>query len=186
MRIRQAWLMSLLEWQMRVGKGHNLVNSMVYNAYSLSSAGHTLLQTPHKLPSVEMKGCKAITTIRSLMSSSEKWFPISSETDYHFPGIFSHPYSQRLGFCVDISILSQYDSTNPHFLFTDIQIGKGKAHNTQTVSMKVRSVKRVSERINKGNPLANKAFTTIAYNVTNMTSTKDVRLLFDVHVLAGK
>ena len=38
MRIRQAWLVDLLEREMRVGKGHNRVNSMVYNAYSLSSA----------------------------------------------------------------------------------------------------------------------------------------------------
>ena len=48
----------------------------------------------------------------------------------------------------------------------------------------IRSVKRVSERVNKGDSLANKAFTTIACNITKMTSTKDVRLLFDV--LAGK
>ena len=151
MRTRQAWVMGLLERQMRVGKGHNLVNKMVYNVYSLSSAGCTFLQNPHelKLPSVETKkrttsssdeepetrthrkgkGCKAVTTIRSLMSSSKKWFPISSETDYHFPGVFSHPYPQRLGFCEDISTLPHYDSTNPHFLFTDIQLGKGKARN---------------------------------------------------------
>ena len=74
------------------------------------------------------------------MSSSEKWFPISSETDYHFPGVFSHPYPQRLGFCKDISTLPHYDSTNPHFLFTDIQLGKGKARNPQTVTMKVDGV----------------------------------------------
>lgn len=47
-----------------------------------------------------------------------------------------------------------------------------------------RSVKRVSERINKRDSLANKAFTTIAYNITNMTSNGDVQVLFDV--LAGK
>ena len=47
-----------------------------------------------------------------------------------------------------------------------------------------RSVKRVSERINKRDSLVNKAFTTIAYNVTNMTSKEDVQVLFDV--LAGK
>ena len=41
---------------MRVGKGHNLVNKMVYNMYSLSLAGCKFLQNPHelKLPSVNM------------------------------------------------------------------------------------------------------------------------------------
>ena len=46
-----------------------------------------------------------------------------------------------------------------------------------------RSVKRVSERINKGNPLAHKAFTNIAYTIPKAVSRKDVLLLFSV--LAG-
>ena len=46
-----------------------------------------------------------------------------------------------------------------------------------------RSVKRVSERINKGNPLAHRAFTTIAYTIPKATSRKDVLLLFNI--LAG-
>ena len=78
-----------------------------------------------------------VTTIRNLMSDSENWFQITNESDYHFPGVFATPHPKRLGYCADISTLPQYDCHNPHFLFSDIQLGKGKARNPQKVSMVV-------------------------------------------------
>lgn len=47
-----------------------------------------------------------------------------------------------------------------------------------------RSVKRVSEQVNKSQPLAYKAFTTIAYAIPHQSAQKDVHTLFDV--LEGK
>ena len=47
-----------------------------------------------------------------------------------------------------------------------------------------RSVKRVSEQVHKGQPLANKAFTTIAYAIPDQSTSADVYTLFDV--LEGK
>ena len=43
-----------------------------------------------------------------------------------------------------------------------------------------RSVERVSGRVNKGNPTAHRAFTTIAYQIPDLSSKKDVITLFDV------
>ena len=48
----------------------------------------------------------------------------------------------------------------------------------------IRSVKRVSERISKGSPLAQKAFTTIAYHIPKVETPEDVVTLFNV--LAGE
>ena len=48
----------------------------------------------------------------------------------------------------------------------------------------IRSVKRVSERINKGSPLPQKAFTAIAYHIPKATTPEDVTTLF--YVLAGE
>lgn len=48
----------------------------------------------------------------------------------------------------------------------------------------IRSVKRVSERINKGSSLARKAFTAIAYHIPKATTPEDVTTLFNV--LAGE
>ena len=41
-------------------------------------------------------------------------------------------------------------------------------------------MKRVSERINKGSPLAQKAFTAIAYHIPKAATPEDVTTLFDV------
>ena len=57
----------------------------------------------------------------------ERWFEISDSSNYHFPGVFSSEFPQRMGFCADISMLPNYEPTDKHFLFTDIQLGKGKA-----------------------------------------------------------
>ena len=83
------------------------------------------------------RGKKMVSTIRSLMRDSTKWFEITNKSDYHFPGVLKPPNTKCLGYCADISTLPQYDSHNPHFLFTDIQLGKGKARNPQRVSMTV-------------------------------------------------
>ena len=47
-----------------------------------------------------------------------------------------------------------------------------------------RSVKRVSERVNKGNPDAHRAFTTIAYQIPHASTEENVLVLFEV--LAGE
>ena len=71
------------------------------------------------------------------MESREKWYAINNEDDYHFPGFFTAPYPQRMGFCEDITKLTKDDSKNEHFLFTDVQLSKGHAHNARKVTMNV-------------------------------------------------
>lgn len=73
--------------------------------------------------------------IRSLMESSKNWFPTTSEDDYQFPGIFRTPFPQRMAYCSDITTLPHFDQANKHFLFTDIQFGKGKARIPQKTTM---------------------------------------------------
>lgn len=64
-------------------------------------------------------------------------YDITNEDDYHFPGVFTAPYPQHMGFCEDITKLAKYDSKNEHFLFTDIQLSKGRARNPRKVTMNV-------------------------------------------------
>ena len=72
-----------------------------------------------------------MTNIRNLMSCSDFWFIVKDEDDYHFPGVFKTPHPQKIGYC----LIPRYDAHNPHFLFTEIQLGKGKACNAQKVTM---------------------------------------------------
>lgn len=75
------------------------------------------------------KGGHALTVVQQLMSVKENWYPISTSDDYNFefPGVFKHLYPQRLGYCEDNTKLPNYEVTDPHFIFSDIQLGKGKA-----------------------------------------------------------
>ena len=78
--------------------------------------------------------------VRLYQWSAHLWshlFSITSEEDYHFPGIFCTPFPQRMAYCSDIRTLPHFDPANVHFLFTDIQFGKGKARNPQKTKMSV-------------------------------------------------
>ena len=67
------------------------------------------------------KGCQVLPNVRRLLSSPRNWYSIRDPSDYYFPGVFKHECPQRLGFCDDITNLSQYTS---HFLF---QLGKASS-----------------------------------------------------------
>ena len=126
---------------MNLGKGQNLVWHMVYNSFCISESGCTFIDKPHpiSLPQVKKrdaptrdndansqratrqgKGYHALPTIRHLMCSSERWYEITNDEDYYFPGVFDAPHPQRMGFCPDITQLPKYDTTNPHFIYADI------------------------------------------------------------------
>ena len=157
-RVRQAWLAGLLHRDMNLGKGQNLIGHMVYNGFCITESGCAFINEPHPIPLPEVKkravpmrdndenpqkatrqgkGCHILPTIRHLMSSSERWYEITNDEDYHFPGIFDAPYPQRMGFCPDITQLPKYDTRNPHFIYADIQFSKGIARNPRKVSMQV-------------------------------------------------
>ena len=67
---------------------------------------------------------------------------IEHNEDYHFTGKFQSPYPQRLGFVPDITTLPFYVKEDEHFLFNDIQIGKGKVRVAHKVSLSVDGKKK--------------------------------------------
>ena len=87
------------------------------------------------------KGSHALKVVQDLISSKENWFNIEDSDDYNFPGVFTRPFPQRLGFCQDISKLPNYEITDPHFIFTDIQLGKGKARPKRLIEMNIDGLK---------------------------------------------
>ena len=75
------------------------------------------------------KGSHALNIAQELTSDKSNWFVIKSSDNYNFPGVFTTPFPQHLGYCEDISKLLNYEVSDPHF-HSDIQIGKGKARPT--------------------------------------------------------
>ena len=143
---------------MQIGRGHCRVSAMVFNTFRLTPAGREHLQSPILVelpasttteplqpgsPSVstskakltrKSKGTNLLPALRRLLTSHEHWFEITESSDYQYPGTFRFPHPQRLGFSPDITKLPLYSSADEHFLFTDIQIGKGKPREPRLVS----------------------------------------------------
>ena len=154
---------------MALGGGDQLAGSIVINTLSVTQKGEDFLESAHAVslpwpaslqgqPSNiqkteeepksagtksrrETKGNHALPMIKKLMQSKENWFLVDCPEDYHFPGVFSHDYPKRMGYCEDITTLSNYTPTDPDFLYKDIQIGKGKARGNRTIKMDVDGAK---------------------------------------------
>ena len=69
------------------------------------------------------------------MQSKENWYPVQRPEDYHFPGVFLHNHSKRMGYSEDITVLPNCVATDPDFMYKDIQIGKGKAWGIKEIAM---------------------------------------------------
>ena len=162
--VRQSWLMGFLKRSLAIGTGHNRRTDIVYAAYTVTTEGVKFLSEdsaqevllPDEIRSSEKKevklndnkeqttpkarkgrGTHILNVAKRLISDKDNWFPIKASTDYNFPGVFDSPYPQRLGYCADISKLPNYESSDPHFLYSDIQIGKGKARTTRKIQMNI-------------------------------------------------
>lgn len=59
---------------------------------------------------------------------------IESPNDYQYPGVFEHAYPRRVAYSEDVTTLSFYDESNEHFLFEDIQLGKGNTRGTRKIT----------------------------------------------------
>ena len=131
-----------------------MVTGVIYNVFHITKEGEAFLRkttlsiclhlfwSPLHFPLALQKkttitrkgaGSQALPIIRGLLLTAEKWFPINSCDDYHFPGI--PPI--RLGYCRDITRLSSYEKSDPDFMFLDIQLGKGKARNQWKVKINI-------------------------------------------------
>ena len=163
--IRQAWLKGFLNRQLVVGSGHNMMNDIVFASYTVADEGIALLKNVEiqevLLPAVDKKlvqttdtdstpsssqkvthqrkgkGSHALSIAQELLSDKSNWFEIKSSDDYNFLGVFTTPFPQRLGYCEDISKLPNYEVSDPHFLYSDIQIGKGKARPKRLIQMNI-------------------------------------------------
>lgn len=164
LRIWQAWLLGYLERDMHIGTCQGRVTPIVFNTFSLTTSGLDFLSSAHDvlLPVIsnevvkvvsatcksstsvqkvkltrQSKGTHLLPVIKNLLSSKSNWFTIDSVDDYYFPGKFRTPYPQRLAFASDITTMPFYVPENEHFLFTDIQIGKGKLRAARSLKVAI-------------------------------------------------
>jgi hypothetical protein len=83
------------------------------------------------------KGTHLLPVLTSLLSSRENWYEIKDHNDYQYPGKFRLDHPHRLGFAPDITTLPLYTKEDEHFLFTDIQLSKGKPRAARKITVHV-------------------------------------------------
>lgn len=130
--------------------GHQLLDSNEHDSMLLPSI-HKFSSPKRKDPDVTLKdedklvnsvsrkgkGSHALTVLQKLICVKKNWFPIIDSEGYNFPGVFKHPYPQRLGYCEDITRIANFEASDPHFIFSDIQLGKGKARPKRLVQLDI-------------------------------------------------
>jgi len=77
------------------------------------------------------KGSRIVDTVKYLLEDSSKWQPITTKQDYHFPEVLKDVTEQYLLYTPDVYQLSQATTSNPHFMWYDIQCSKGKKNVVQ-------------------------------------------------------
>lgn len=143
---------------MQLGRCHGRVTPVVFNLYEITEAGKELMRDSHciLLPIISChssqvatkqtknvtmfrrsKGTHLLPKLSKLLSSCENWFEITQPDDYYYPGQFKSDYPKRLGFVPDITKLSFYVKEDEHFLFNDIQIGKGKLRSVRKLQISI-------------------------------------------------
>ena len=81
------------------------------------------------------KGTHGLRVVKTLLEDEENWKHISSKDDYQYLGVFPNEQMQVIYYSEDCTKLDQSCSTDPHFLWHDIQMSKGKVNKDYPISV---------------------------------------------------
>ena len=74
------------------------------------------------------KGTHGLKVVNTLLEDEENWKQISSKDDYQYLGVLHKEPMQIMYYSPDCTKLNQNCSTDPHFLWHDIQLCKDKVN----------------------------------------------------------
>ena len=83
------------------------------------------------------KGTHGLRVVKALLEDEENWKQITSKDDYQYLGVFPNEQMQVIYYSQDCSKLDQNCSTDPHFLWHDIQMSKGKANKDYSIIVEI-------------------------------------------------
>ena len=86
------------------------------------------------------KGTHGLRVVKTLLEDEENWKHISKD-DYQYLGVFPNEQMQVAYYCEDCTKLDQNCSTDPHFLWHDIQMSKGKVNKDYSIFVELGGVK---------------------------------------------
>ena len=85
------------------------------------------------------KGSNILAVVRKnlMLADPENWKSLTDKHDYHFLGTFPKSTEQHLYYIPDCTSLQQASSSNPHFLWNDIQLSKGQVNKDRLIQVEV-------------------------------------------------
>ena len=102
---------------------------------SVGSCSHNIIQTTVHQPSIsdrKGKGTHGLIIVKNLLSDKENWIVTEDQSDWQFPGSSCKGKDQFVLFIEDFQKVYANCPKNVHFLWTDIQLSKGKVNNYKT------------------------------------------------------
>lgn len=83
------------------------------------------------------KGTHGLRIVKLLLEDKENWKHISSKNDYQYLGVFPNEQMQAIYYSSDCTKLDQACSTDPHFLWHDDQLSKGKVNKDYSINVQI-------------------------------------------------
>ena len=87
------------------------------------------------------KGTHGLTLVRELMTDKENWTIINFKRDYQFPGFYEKEQNQSIFYTPNALERDQADTSNPHFMWDDIQLSKGKVNKDRQIFFEIDKVR---------------------------------------------
>jgi len=64
--------------------------------------------------------------VRQMMSKKENWIAVTNKSEYQYPGVYTSERFQCVYQIHDYKALEQSAESDPHFIWSDIQLSKTK------------------------------------------------------------
>ena len=84
------------------------------------------------------KGCNILPIVRNLLADQENWKSVTDKRDYQFLGSSKDPTAdQYLYYIPEWKSLKQAPGSDPHFLWSDIQLSKGVLNKDRMIDVSI-------------------------------------------------
>jgi len=83
------------------------------------------------------KGTPPLKIIRQMMAEKENWKMLTNKSEYQYPGVYASAQRQCVYAVNDYKTLEQSAESDPHFIWNDIQLSKGKLNKDRLLEMDI-------------------------------------------------
>ena len=83
------------------------------------------------------KGTPPLIIVRQMMTEKENWKTLTNKSEYQYSGVYTSVQLQCVYQIDDYNTLEQSAESDPHFIWNNIQLSKGKLNKDRLLEMDV-------------------------------------------------